>query len=161
MGLEGYFYLVVAIGVVAIAAFLFAVNWHREHGKPYREVDKLADAMQAFQEKFGLLPPNLDDEERFRRFLAKAFPTLKQPQLTVLPKKLDAAESLVFWLSRVGTDPQNPFPADAKDCYVFFEFPESRVRDGRFYPSAEGETDHYVYFHYEQFDVAEYNGFRP
>lgn len=128
---------------------------------PCWEVIKLHDAMESFKEKFGVLPPSTTDERSISRFTNKAFPTASQTALSTLPHKLDASEALVFWLSRVSTDAKDPFAADAKERYTFFRFPASRVRDGRFYPPSDGETDPYVYFRYEDYDRAEYKGFRP
>lgn len=125
------------------------------------EVIRLYDAMESFREKFGVLPPSTTDEECIARFTKKAFPTASQTALSTLPHNPDASEALVFWLSRVGMDAKDPFAADANERHTFFEFPASRVREGRFYPPCDGETDPYVYFRYEDYDRAEYKGFRP
>ncbi len=154
-------------GVVAIAAAIgYVILFSHTCGgridaQMYQEVSKLYGAMESFKEKFTALPPCTNDERRFTRFVSRAFPKYEAGVSTPMPEKIDAAEALVFWLRGVGTNPADPFSSDADDRYIFFEFPESRVRDGRFYPPVNVETDPYVYFYYEDYGNAEYKGFRP
>ncbi len=152
----------VIVVLAAIVVLAVVVNLRREVcGVVDREVRHLGFAMVEFNEKFNSLPPNGDSEERLRRFVRKAFPQARGVSARAVPEQLDAAEALVFWLSGVSTDPRDPFAKDAGERYVFFEFPSDRVRDGRFYPKADGETDPYVYFDWEDYDGSEYRGFRP
>lgn len=154
--------LAVILVLATIVALAVVVNLRREVcGVADREVRHLGFAMDAFKEKFNSLPPHGDNEERLRRFVRKAFPQARAVSAGALPKQLDAAEALVFWLSGVSTDPRNPFAKDAAERHVFFEFSRDRVREGRFYPKANGATDPYVYFAWDAFADAQYRGFRP
>jgi hypothetical protein len=125
------------------------------------EVAKLHGAMESFREKFTAMPPSVGGERKLVRFVRKAFPSARAGSL---PGKVpEAAESLPFWLSKVSTDPRQPFADDKEDVlrYKFYGFDEKRIKDGRYYPTSDFKTDPYVYFDSGGYAVGKYKEFEP
>lgn len=154
----------VLLGLVVCGLIVIEVAFPRRCIIPGPENEPIAlySGVESFREKFGSSPPNFDDERRFNRFVTKCLPQSIDKTSDVFARKLDAAESLVFWLSQISEDPRHPFTADATtERYEFFRFSPGRVRDGKYFPKHEGASDAYVYFCWENYDTAEYRGFRP
>lgn len=119
---------------------------------------------ESFREKFGAYPPNFDDKQRLAQFVKQAFPEYEPGVSTPYPESLDAAEAIVFWLTRINTNPKDPFANDTNDpdgYFKFYTFEESRVQSGRYYPHPVDEVAPFVYFPSTNYDTAEYDGFRP
>jgi hypothetical protein len=136
-----------AIAVLAIIYFVLFVSRKPHPREVYREATAIYYGMESFAEKFQSFPPNFYHERRFNRFVTRCFPQSMDKTSEVFARKLDAAESLVFWLSQISTDPRHPFSADATtERHEFFRFSPGRVRGGKYYPKHEGATDAYVYF---------------
>lgn len=149
------------------------------------EMNNLSNAIEAYKSKFTDYPPDFSDRIAVQAHIRKAFPrnTLNlNPNLSdttswyftyswqgsvppgkVDPKNLDPAESLVFWLSAIKSNPRDPLDIDnvhpntayvvdgAGDSVSFFEFDETRLidRDGDGWPeyaSAHSRETPYVYF---------------
>ncbi len=68
-----------------------------------------------------------------------------------MPPSMDAAETLPYWLSQVSTNERQPFEVEADDRFLFFRFDESRLKDGRYYPTSDKKTDPYVYFSWDSY----------
>jgi hypothetical protein len=163
--------LLIFVGIVALLLALgFVVMcfpWRHGHPPEARwqqEASKLYGGFETFREKFGTYPPNFDYKQRLAQFVKQAFPEYEPGVSTPYPESLDAAEAIVFWLTRINTNPKDPFVADLNDpegYFKFYRFEESRVCNGRYYPHRGEEMAPFVYFPSTNYDTAEYDGFRP
>jgi hypothetical protein len=167
--------LLILVGIVGLVLALgFVVMWspwvltHPPETEWQQETSKLHAAFESFHEKFGAYPPNFDDKERLAQFVKKAFPGYEPGVSTPYPESLDAAEAIVFWLGRINGNPKNPFaasPQDPESLQRFYQFAESRIRDGRYYPplrsNSADDSKPFVYFAWSDYDTAEYEGLRP
>jgi hypothetical protein len=114
------------------------------------ELAALEAGLAAYKEKFGEYPPDsASDTEALRAHLAKAFPKCDLDRaVAAVPKDLDQAAALVFWLggpidadgklNGFSANPLDPFDGDPRRIGPFYEFKLDRLRkDGgvlRYYP---------------------------
>jgi type II secretory pathway pseudopilin PulG len=94
-----------------------------------------------------------------QKFTRKAFPDMQTRGGARPPSDLNPARALVFWLSQVNTDVQNPFKQQTanqsggkgtKQFYDFFSFNTGRLKNNLYYPPGtdpnSGTGAPYVYF---------------
>ncbi len=167
--------MLVVITIIGILASLATVAAYKalEAAKRARITAELANldgAVKAYKEKFGDYPPCYYDstipasKTAVERHLAKCFPRCDVTnEITYVPNNLDPAQALVFWLTSISKNPQQPLSAnvDTADRQSFFDFDRSRftpvsggftkgatnptfVAAQTYHPS--GATAPYVYF---------------
>ena len=130
------------------------------------EVTNMAQALDAFKEKFGTYPPDGTNQAAIQQFLAIAFPRYQfNPSSITVPwtppncsVALSPSNALSFWLgglqyssspptgfaanqpAGLSANPTNPFDANASRMGPFFPFDTSRLTSG------SAGTTGYVYF---------------
>ncbi|MBB3204582.1 prepilin-type N-terminal cleavage/methylation domain-containing protein [Rhodopirellula rubra] len=89
------------------------------------EVNSIAQAVEAYKEKYGDYPPDGSNEAVLKRHMRKLFPRMAEPDVTILdrlvdneaatnttgafsPNAMDRAEALVFFLGGFSADIQHP-----------------------------------------------------
>ena len=79
------------------------------------ELDNIAQAFQAYKNKYGSYPPNFSDRDAVERHLKRAFPRHREnsgsPTNVVellLAQDLTPAEAVVFWLGGFSSNPEFP-----------------------------------------------------
>ncbi len=122
------------------------------------EVMQLERAIEYYRAEYGEFPPNLGDAVAVERHLRKAFPRSTR-DATPPPVKGGAAQSLVFWLRGFSRDPRDPLKEGGDRTGPLFDFDESRLRDGRYYPG--GSEKPYVYFSGQSYENASFETLKP
>lgn len=162
--------VVMAIIAVLAAILLPAINAARRAARNNRiaqELNQLAQAVEAYKQKYGDYPPDFADVNAVARHMRKAFPRhtegstntgMTRPDGTDAKvgaswadvSKLDRSEALVFWLGMVKKDARLPLNGSGK-LDPMFPFKEDRLRDRdsdgwyEYYPQ-DGKDAPYVYF---------------
>jgi prepilin-type N-terminal cleavage/methylation domain-containing protein len=89
------------------------------------ELTGLANAMREYKIKYGSYPPLLSDTDAVSRHLRSRFPERSSDDAD-LPDEGNPAESLVFWLSGFGANPEYPV-RDRDKGSPLFEFDQQRL----------------------------------
>jgi hypothetical protein len=164
-------HIIVGLIVAALLAWFLAVCSSfflgpRPHPSWVQERNEIADlevALLTYKERLGEYPPdNASDTEALRAHLAKAFPKCDLDRaVAAVPKDLDQAASLVFWLggpidadgkqNGFSANPLDPFDDNPSRIGPFFEFARERLKkDGggfRYYPrNGQDASEPLVYF---------------
>jgi hypothetical protein len=101
------------------------------------EMERIALAFVQFRMQHGTFPPS--DPANNDRYLRRLFPRASEK-----PADFDeSAKALVFWLSRVSTNPSLPFSDPNKD--ILFDFDPDRLTDSDLTYLPPGSSTPYVY----------------
>ena len=117
--------VVIAIIGVLVALLLPAVNSAINSARRARmalEISQLDNGIEAYKNKFGDYPPGFRSHDVFIRHVRRCYPKISATHLADAEKKIwgdpvdytkapqiDEGEALVFWLSKINTDPRQPF----------------------------------------------------
>jgi hypothetical protein len=124
---------------------------------------------KSFKEQFSRFPPDgTGGQDAIRKFSRTAFPQRKRTAAQP-PGDLDPAKSVVYWLTRVSTDPTDPYRQTAgavqsqstgkvDDRLVFMQLNTQQVKNQMYYPpDYDPEIDPpYVYFEFSTYSRATY-----
>jgi prepilin-type N-terminal cleavage/methylation domain-containing protein len=101
------------------------------------ELDQLAQAMEAYKNKYGEYPPDFTNPLAVVAHMRKAFPRsnsavvqawLSNTTLTPLPGNLDPAEAIVVWLGMLKNNPRDPLTGVGESVSLF-DFDQTRLTD--------------------------------
>ena len=123
---------------------------------PVEEIVALDQAMRTYHARWGEYPPNGGDAEILQRHLRLRFPHMAEDE--TLPRALDAAEALVFWLGGFSASrayplsgrggPLNPDGPRRQGLYAFDPTRLTPTSYGQqvYLPPGLGRTEPYLYF---------------
>ncbi len=167
------------IALIVLFLLLAAIIWPAWYGgtipdgglhRISSEVARMDMAVEAYKRRYGEYPPDFSDWELVESHLRKVFPRHSEnldPSLQVGDDgaklgDIDAAEALVFWLSRLRNDPRHPVTGSGEPL-VSFEFDELRLWDfdgdgwWEYVPEgASSQETPYVYFDSRTYDKTRY-----
>jgi prepilin-type N-terminal cleavage/methylation domain-containing protein len=128
--------VIVIIGILAglISTAVIAAMGRAREARVILEIQAMSNGLQLFKDRYGDFPPsNLQDANKVRAFLRRAFPRyassgdpysqfvsdLAANDISLTVSKMDAAAALAFWLGGMpdstgkpcgfAKDPENPF----------------------------------------------------
>jgi prepilin-type N-terminal cleavage/methylation domain-containing protein len=168
--------LLVVITIIGILASLitmavFAALRRARETEIQQECSKIYAGFESFKEKFTAFPPDGNGgQQKVTRFVQKAFPRARgktSPPGDVTNPTTGPANSIVFWLSKVSTDPTQPFRQGAggfgganqsDEFFKFYQFADSRIRENQYFPpNYDPERDPpFLYFQYDTYGNANF-----